>query len=274
MITGSGSIIAAISGLETPSTNEKTGPVPQVYIIRDDMTPNEAVQTGQDDAICGSCSLRGVGTRGRACYVQWWRGPTWVHKRTGAGLYMDISHSLALVRAWSEEVLAGRVIRLGAYGDPAAVPFEVWDALIHPGLSGWLGYTHQWKTCDPRFRRICMASADSKEEKAEAVAAGWRTFRVRGLFETELDRDEITCPASEEAGHRTNCQKCRLCQGMSRQAKSIAIYPHGTRTYLYAQGMFPFWEGKGKVRALADKPKALTPRLVRPKLVAPPRLDL
>jgi hypothetical protein len=272
MLTGHGSIIAAVSGLETPSTNEKTGPIPQVYIIRDDMTPNQAVQTGEDDAICGACPLRGVGTRGRACYVQWWRGPPRVHKRAGGGLYVDLSSSLDLVHAWATEVLAGKVIRLGAYGDPAAVPFEVWHALTSAPLAGWLGYTHQWKTCDPRFKSICMASVDSPEEKREANASGWRTFRVRGLFEDSLESNEITCPASNEAGHKTNCQKCRLCQGTSRQAKSIAIRPHGTRTYLYGQAMFPFWEGKVAPRTFTPKPAA-PPKPPRAKRVAPPKLS-
>ena len=32
---------------------------------------------------------------------------------------------------------------------------------------------------------------------------------------------EILCPASEEAGRRTTCDKCKLCSGMTINAKSI-----------------------------------------------------
>jgi hypothetical protein len=41
---------------------------------------------------------------------------------------------------------------------------------------------------------------------------------------------EITCPASDEAGKRTDCNSCGLCNGVAREhdaRKSIAINVHG-----------------------------------------------
>lgn len=38
---------------------------------------------------------------------------------------------------------------------------------------------------------------------------------------------EVLCPASEEAGKRTQCIRCLLCAGAETQAKSVAIVVHG-----------------------------------------------
>jgi len=51
-------IIVLLSGLKTPSRNIKTGPMLQTIIIRSDLHPTEALKTGQDEAICGSCIHR------------------------------------------------------------------------------------------------------------------------------------------------------------------------------------------------------------------------
>jgi len=42
--------------------------------------------------------------------------------------------------------------------------------------------------------------------------------------------DEVTCPASKEAGHRTTCADCCLCGGKAvKTRKSIVINSHGHR---------------------------------------------
>ena len=47
------------------SDNEKTGNMGQIYIIRSDMLPSEALKTGNDYIICGDCIHSKQGT----CYV-------------------------------------------------------------------------------------------------------------------------------------------------------------------------------------------------------------
>jgi hypothetical protein len=74
-------------------------------------------------------------------------------------------------------LFAGRGIRLGAYGDPAAVPARIWEAAT-ARAAFWTGYTHQWRICDPIFARWCMASCETKVEREEARALGYRTFRT------------------------------------------------------------------------------------------------
>src|SRR4029077_13629898 len=118
----------------------------------------------------------------------------------------------------------GRHLRLGAYGDPGAVPFELWRMLLAT-TAGWVAYTHSWRVCDPRLKTIAMASVDNETEFHLAHLAGWRTFRVRRA-EEELCRVgptkvplEFVCPASDEAGHRTTCQACQLCRGTASPAR-------------------------------------------------------
>lgn len=89
---------------------------------------------------------------------------------------------------------------------------------------GWTGYTHLWRTCDPKLTRYLMASVDSEHEARMARAMGWKTFRVKG--EGQLTNyGEITCPASEEMGFRTTCFRCGMCDG---RKTDIAITVHGT----------------------------------------------
>ena len=112
------------------------------------------------------------------------------------------------------------MVRVGTYGDPAAIPGEVWDALLSQATT-WTAYTHQ----KPWRPDIAMQSADTLDEAQEHWRAGRRTFRVlTGL--ADLDPvNEALCPASKEAGRRVQCATCKLCKGSAR-GKSIAIVEH------------------------------------------------
>lgn len=214
-------IVVIVTGMDGESANMKTGDVAQVWILRSDMSPTDAVLSGADEAICGDCKLRGEGRFGRACYVTWWQAPMKIYQRYARGGYPTLTPAAAAVQ------LVGEVLRLAAYGDPVAVPLKVWRHLLST-VRGWIAYTHQWAVCDPAFARFCMASVDSEEEHARAIAAGWRTFRTRRATDPLLAR-EIVCPASEEFGYRVTCEQCQLCRGKNRPAKNIAIIAHGSR---------------------------------------------
>jgi len=130
------------------------------------------------------------------------------------------------------ELFKDRFVRLGSYGDPAAVPYEVWENICNVA-AGYTGYTHQWdnKKIDQRIKNFCMASVDSivgyTKEYDKARALGWRTFRVRESLENPVMDDEFVCPASKEAGVLTNCQRCNLCCGLNRiNAKNPVIMHH------------------------------------------------
>jgi hypothetical protein len=220
LLTGD-TILGVLTGLTWKTENPKIGrSVVQAWILRADRAPMDAVRQNLDDAICGDCALRGHDGRDRRCYVVPWLAPSNIWRAIGRQVYREVVWPE--VRALAE----GRSLRLGAYGDPAAIPFEVWHALI-ARARGWIGYTHQWRTCDPRFKAIVMASVDSPAEFAEAHAAGWRTFRILQRGDAPLPHLECRCPASAEAGHKTTCERCQLCRGTNRPARSIAIQAHG-----------------------------------------------
>jgi len=150
-------------------------------------------------------------------------------------------------------------VRIGSYGDPAAVPTRVWAELVRY-QKHWTGYTHMWKPkmcsvckgegerrstiflgfcgkcdgvgkidrCDPDLKTYCMASVDTPEERAEAQALGWRTFMVVPFYEDHgtinqiHGRHEILCPATDPHPKRNaTCATCLLCRGTSASAPSI-----------------------------------------------------
>lgn len=134
----SAEIVVILTGLDGSSSNAKTGGMVQSYIIRTDRSPNDAVKDGSDRAICGDCPHRMQADGKRSCYVTLAHGPLSVYKAFKRGSYESVTPELAAYR------IAGRMLRLGTYGDPGAVPVEVWEALTKL-VKGWTGYTHQWR---------------------------------------------------------------------------------------------------------------------------------
>lgn len=59
------------------------------------------------------------------------------------------------------------------------------------------------------WQQLLMASVSTPDQAAAAHAAGWRTFRV----DAEPAPGEVVCPASKEAGQKTQCDRCALCSG-------------------------------------------------------------
>jgi len=218
-------IMLIATGLKNSSRNEKTGALVQTWILRADITPQEAVDSGADESICGACPHRGIVVNGknekRSCYVTIFQAPRNIYQTAKRGVYARMKGDKA------RALLAGRNVRLGAYGDPAAIPFHVWNRILADSARG-TGYTHQWQKCDTRFARYCMASADNAQEAQEAQALGYRTFRVGTRAESIVQGAEFLCPASKEAGQKTNCASCLACGGTSSpNSASVFIPAHG-----------------------------------------------
>jgi len=216
-----GSPIVAIATLK--SKNSKTGDMVQTWILRTDISPLDAIATGADASICGNCAHRGNAKRKRTCYVDASRAPSMVFDAYHRGQYIDLSDDPGTIAI----LIAQRIVRLGAYGDPAMVPVAKWRALL-AAAAGRTGYTHAWRRVWAQaLRPYVMASVDSVAEQDIARAMGWRTFRVR--TETEpLQSNEFACPASPEAGNKKQCITCKACDGADRPGKaSAAIIVHG-----------------------------------------------
>ena len=215
-------IVVVATGIRKASTNAKTGAMVQTYIIRSDVSPIDAVKTGEDASICGDCPHRGDGNgNNRSCYVTLIHGPRSVYASYKRGIYPKANAFEAA------QLFAGKMVRLGTYGDPAAAPFPLWKtALLN--AKGWTGYTHQWRNIPARWSELVMASADSVDDMNEAHELGYRTFRVTAEPFENVKGRETVCPASEEKGKVADCFSCRACMGTSGKAKvSVQIAAHG-----------------------------------------------
>jgi hypothetical protein len=217
-----GKPIAAIAtGIRRASDNGKTGDMIQVWIVPLAEAPHIAVKTGTDATVCGDCKHRPF--LGGGCYVLAHNAPRQVWFSHKQGRYPTPTKKQA------RDILRGTKVRFGAWGDPAAVPFEVWGNLL-PVLKAWTGYTHQWPTLPEQWSAFLMASVDNAGEYFQARAQGWRTFRVMTGMQKQ-QQGEITC-ASDSKGR--SCADCRLCDGQNTRAKNITIHVHGTRKGRFA----------------------------------------
>jgi len=217
-------IMVITTGVFNKSANSKTGDMIQTWIMRRDINPMLARRLGEDKSICGNCKLKECG----ACYVNL-RSPITIYNAYQDGRYRDYTEK-------DNKYFIGRNIRIGSYGDPAAVPYEIWENISKVAKS-INGYSHQWRTCDQRLRNLCMASVDSidgyLQEYEKAKSMGWRSFRVfadndgKSVYD-EKQENEFICPASKEAGVKTDCNHCGACGGFSsRTDKDVLINLHG-----------------------------------------------
>jgi len=222
-------IVVIATGIKSKSSNGKTGGMIQTWILLRDIDPREANKSGADYAICGQCPHRGKATTAldkalaveRTCYVIIFQAPLNVWKTYHRGNYDRAVDSAAIANVGKD-----RKVRLGSYGDPAAVPAYVWQALLSKSI-GRTGYSHQSGLDNADFvADIMMISADNMALARAAWTNGHRTFRIIDSVD-DMDANEVLCPASKEAGERTNCENCGLCAGSSIKAKSIAIVAHG-----------------------------------------------
>lgn len=219
-------IVVIATGLRATSRNKKTGRMVQTWILRADCEPHKAAKDGRDVSICGHCIHRADASGRRTCYVVTHQAPLAIFRTYQRGSYSRIA---------PETVGDGRIVRIGSYGDPAAVPAVVWGRLLRRA-KGWTGYTHQRthplarvRRNAERLRKWCMASADSVEDAQQAHAASWRTFRVLPTTGGAHLPSERACPASAEAGKLTTCDACRACSGLTgRGHSSITIQAHGS----------------------------------------------
>ena len=216
-------IAVIMTGLKTKSTNSKTGDMVQTYILRTDINPVEALKTGDDESICGDCKHRPLlakDTGEARCYVNVGQGAAMVYKTYKNGRYPKVTLEKAA------ELVRGRNVRFGTYGDPCVAPIEVFKALAST-CNRRTGYTHRWRDADfnMEWAELVMASVDNMWEQVTATALGMRYFRVQ-IGDDKPIAGEISCPASKEAGYKTTCTNCCLCSGTTIKAKNILIIDH------------------------------------------------
>ena len=252
------------------SENEKTGEMVQTFILPDPIAAGIEVKGARPakiiawlkatgaKSICGDCPHawrynESTGEYGKGtCYVREYQSPAAVLGAVARRLRGESdSYAIAGVdfpETWIPEIGRGRDIRVGSYGDPAAVPAAVSvDFVKH--ASGRTGYTHFWKSAVRLAREnaralsdIVMASADSPRDVENARALGFRAFYVvphgsigdgRDVLANARKLGATLCPASKEfevaTGNRTNCQACGICSGSTgkgARARDVLIPDH------------------------------------------------
>lgn len=216
-------IVVVVTGIASSSSNAKTGAMLQTWILRSDVAPNDAVREGEDSTVCGDCPY----ASGRGCYVRTGEAPLSVWRAYRRGSYASIAGDLAAIAALG----SGRVVRIGSYGDPAAVPLEIWESLASRSTAH-TGYTHAWRRLtDRRWRGLLMASCDLPSDRVTASLMGWRTFRVSDAVDAARQKGEMTCPASAEAGKARTCADCHACdgtRGVGLTTRDVTIQLHGS----------------------------------------------
>lgn len=218
------------------SRNVKTGSLIQTWIMRADLHPSEASQRKLDSSVCGQCPRRH--SLGGDCYVQIFQAPrsvwqSWINAGSPAENWRErgpMRRLQADARAYG--------LRLGSYGDPAAVPWHVWQDLISAlQPSKVVGYTHQWRvnrhTADWQwFRDNIMASCDTNDDALEAQMLGWRYFLAMPHGAWVHPRLKmVQCPATRER-NPLNCYQCGICDGAQGRPSRASVYlaEHGMRS--------------------------------------------
>jgi hypothetical protein len=222
MIDGQTIVVIGIKS----ASNRKTGVFVQTYIIRPDVDPITANRIGADVSICGNCKHKGKANpaktkglaNGRTCYVNIGQGPLQVYKAFKAGKYETLTDPEIIALG------AGNMVRIGTYGDGAAVP-QSRLALLKSKALGFTAYSHNVEKLGDNAQYY-MHSADSLQEAKHYHAKGYRTFRVIPVSSQNepLLQNEIMCPRDKGI----QCKDCRLCNGgFNSKTKSIAIVAHG-----------------------------------------------
>ena len=228
-----GKPIVVIATMETRNAKTGAGMI-QSWILLQDVNPIEASRKGLDSSICGNCPHMGKPSdkttgwaKERSCYVNLLHGPLGIWKAYRKGSYPKATPYQL------NNLARDRMVRVGSYGDPAAVPLDVWLELVRYS-KGWTAYTHASQNPMPD---LLMTSADTLGQAQAAWAKGERTFRVVQSVNEVAKGKEVLCPASKEAGQRATCDTCRLCNGAASRAKSIAIVAHGNGKKHVQQGV-------------------------------------
>ena len=222
-------VVGHLFTVATRSRNRKVGNMAQLAVFVDGISMENAYKSGADEAVCGDCPLRPRNLN--VCYAV--QGPYLGNvERKGRHLTPDLDRACGALKRRQKP------LRLGAYGDAACLPFLVVKRLVDAaGPAGQTMFTRGWRTCDPHFQSLAMASVFSLAEQAEARSLGWRTFRVR-LPGDPLHQGEISCPAVSP-GSAVQCAQCLLCSGISGRGgmigkdravrgRCISVEVHGT----------------------------------------------
>lgn len=197
------------------SGNRKIGNAIQIWIVPRNETVTESRRNGSDAKIqCKGCPL----ASNHGCYVGSYYVDA-IQKAAWAG-----KKPIAKNRQQIIDLVKGRFVRFGAYGNPSLIPLSL-VKLIADNASGWTGYFHDWQLMSfdkaKAYGRYFMASCEPGNVD-QALSMGLRVFATRPQSDPVPD-GLVDCPSSRGV----QCADCKLCSGTSKRARSVSIPVHG-----------------------------------------------
>jgi hypothetical protein len=211
-----------IVNFQFETSNSKTGDLIQNNFIPFEWIESDAkISTLSDKAVCFDCDHSK--DKKKTCYVR--KGPSEMglasKVRSLRNLGLDNIPELSPeLEADLLEAIEGRGVRFGSYGEPILLGHDLVNK-ISKRAKFWTGYTHQWHK-NSWAKDYFMASVETTLLDKAAKNMGWRTFFVGDSVGSE----NVTCPASKEAGNKSTCDQCKLCMGTQSKAKSVKILKH------------------------------------------------
>lgn len=209
------------------SANVKTGDMIQLYVLPAKRSPLEALREDDNRGACGDCKLQGAYDPergkmvGRICYVNVGQAPEGIYRKYITGGYPEFSKRL------HRRHLQYRKIRLGAYGDPAALPMGILRYLVRTCSRGHTGYTHQVEDMTRRradaIASVCMVSTETEAQRLAMQARGYRTFHVQPGAASPPPGD-VECLFYTK---HLQCRDCLRCKGADQRGPSIFVRGHG-----------------------------------------------
>ena len=128
--------------------------------------------------------------------------------------------SIHLLEKKIVEISNDKYIRFGTYGEPTLIPLGLVSGMVNASKSH-TGYTHQWAK-KPDYAAFFMASTHNESQANMAKKIGFRSF----IATDKKLENAVICPASNEAGFKSTCEKCGLCSGERKGTKNIQILEH------------------------------------------------
>jgi hypothetical protein len=204
------------------TSNSKTGDLIQNNFIPFDWINSDAkISTLSDKAVCFDC--KHSKEEDATCYVRKGNSEMGLASKVRSLRKIGLDNIPELSPELENDLLdaiQGRGVRFGSYGEPVLLGHDLVNK-ISKRAKFWTGYTHQWHK-NAWAKDYFMASVETTLVDKAAKNMGWRTFFVGNSVGSE----NVTCPASKEAGNKATCETCKLCMGTQSKAKSVKILKH------------------------------------------------
>ena len=204
-------IMAVATCTRERSNNGKVGDAIGVGILCVDQSPLATWLSDAIRSICPDDCAHRFDKNGD-CYVNWAR--------------LHASWSGARERLNTQppkEFWQGAVVRFGMAGDPAAVPFHVWETIASE-CKGHMGYTAHWRNLDSKWSRLFMASVSSAPDFLRARSAGWRPYWATEDAGADAEAERLGVRECLSTSHGVKCISCRGCDGTDKGASRAPFY--------------------------------------------------